>query len=232
MSRPCSICTSKILLRINTARFVEHLSYARIAARFKLADGTVKRHFAHTSPPAEPVQVGGEDSRALATVAPPSPPSLGRSCVVCPSEHRQDIERGLVANTPIAAMEKRFRLSTEAIERHASQCIPEMLERARAFSTAKTASEGIAELFAETREFLNEAKAAREYLAWAAALRGLERNFNLLAKLTGEMRGPDPEDAFLRSSTWRDILQAHDRALAPYPDAAAALKAELAAVFA
>lgn len=231
MGRPCSICTSKKLLLINRARFVEKLSYGDIAARFRLADGTVKRHFRHTAEPTEPTALGGLPVGELNAVAPPPRlPAASVGCVVCPSRFRQDIERGLVANIPFAELEHRYRVTEEGITRHATECIPELLERAKVLSTAKTATEGIAELFAEVRELLNEAKAVREYGAWASALGRLERALNLLAKLTGETRVTD-EDLIMRSPVWAALMAALMRALRSYPEAAAACDREFSAVF-
>jgi hypothetical protein len=124
-------------------------------------------------------------------------------------------------------LETMYGISEEAIESHASMCIPEMLERAKALSTVRRAVDGIPELFAEVRDLLFQAKAARDFPTWAAAIQRLERALNLLSKLTGEAQGPSTWERILQSREWAAVREAHDRALARYPDAAAALKAEL-----
>ena len=235
MPRECSICTSPKLLKVNKARFEEHLSFNRIADRFGLSKGSVTRHFEHTEEPSErEVSPEGPPPPGLpadlATVRHPPLPNHAPSCVVCRHPKEAEINKTLALGGSVIGLEREHGVSVEAIERHRNDCVAEYLERARVKLTAGTVLEQIDGLRAEIAEFIQTAKAADDLRAWGVAIQRAERSIALLAKVTTDLEGD--EEAFLRSRFWAALCQAHDRALAPFPEAAAALRVELGQVFA
>lgn len=229
MPRPCSACQRKDVAKIAKARFVEHLSYNAIADRFGLSKGAVVRHFEHVEEPRGVEPEGAPPPGLptdLATVPHPALPSAGRPCAVCSHENSAEITRSMALGYPMLALSTQHDLSIQGLERHKRECLAEWLERARCKLTAGTILEQIDGLKEEIREFLEMARGSNDLRAWGVAIQRAERSIALLAKVTRDLEGD--EEAFLRSRFWEALRAAHERALAPYPEAAAALKAELA----
>jgi hypothetical protein len=222
--RDCSICARPDVAEVNYARLRDRLSFNALCERFRLAKGTVLRHFEHAteseqelpSPPvsgAPPLLLGG----AL-VVGPPPPPRAVRRCVVCPSSRRNAIEAGLVGNVGAEALEARFGLSAEAIQRHRRECIPSALERTQVLVTARTVADRIAGLLDEADQFLTTARDEGDLKAWGVAVARLEGAIRLYGQFTGELGG-DPDAAILASAKWREIKTILGEALKPFPDA-------------
>jgi hypothetical protein len=230
--RDCSICSRPDVAEVNYARLHDRLSFNSICERFQLAKGTVLRHFEHASESAPEPELGCGPSVIPApavsgaplllgrevVVAPPPPPRAVRRCVVCPSKHRTAIEAGLVGNVGAEALEARYGLSAEAIQRHRRECIPSALERTQVLATARTVAERIAGLLDEADQFLTTARDEGDLKAWGVAVARLEGAIRLYGQFTGEIGG-DPDAAILASAKWREIKLVLGEALKPFPDA-------------
>ena len=125
---------------------------------------------------------------------------MGRPCTVCHHPELQQITADLMSRVPYRTIEKRYRLSSSAIDRHVSQHVEKALRKLAATEMALSDAAVIAEpvlkqmrkLNARSLAILRDAEATNDRAMALGAIRECRRNLELIAKLSGEL---DPRAA-------------------------------------
>lgn len=157
---------------------------------------------------------------------------MGRSCSVCTSEARDEVERALVADEPLAAISRRFGIGRDALRRHAMGHLPSELaglrEAGERIATAR-ASDRLEDLYARARTVLDRAEAEGRHPIALQAVRELRGIVELLARLTGELDSrPDVVVNITASAEWVELQTVIVAALGPFPDARRAVAEAIA----
>jgi hypothetical protein len=155
-----------------------------------------------------------------------------RRCTVCTSDARAEIDRALVGGTPYRRIAKRLPVSEQALLRHHDGHVPEHLAKARQAAEIADADKLLARLqrLLDTAEGLL-AKAAREG-DYRTALSGIGQAracLELLLEVEGRV-DRRPQVNLLVAPEWILARSALLEALAPYPEARAAVAARLLAL--
>jgi hypothetical protein len=167
-------------------------------------------------------------------------------CSVCKHERRSEIESAMVAGRPLRVIGKEFSIGKNAIDRHqkrhlaqsianASQA-PEVVRGDVLLAQLQGQRARADQLYREAERILRRAQARRDHGTSLAAIRAaastlaeIRSSLELLAKLAGQLR-ESPTINILVSSEWGRVRAAVIVALAPFPDARAAVSQALLAL--
>lgn len=156
----------------------------------------------------------------------------GRKCSACSHGERDGIDEAILHGASYQAVADRFGLSKPAVARHVNA---HLSPAAVALADSERAPDLVAKverLLEDVESVLDAAKASGQGGAMLAAIREARPTIELLAKLTGHLRGEGTNVTInvATSEEWGRIRSALTAALDPYPAAAVAVSAALLAV--
>lgn len=157
---------------------------------------------------------------------------MPRRCTICDHPERTAIDRELVAGTPLRHIAERFGLSLASVARHKDGHLPRELTAAREAATAAEADDllaQVARLRTDARRIAERAERRRDLRTALQGIRELSRLVELQARLLHEL-SDGPTVNLVVSDEWRRVRTALLAALAPYPEARAAVAETLAEV--
>jgi hypothetical protein len=153
---------------------------------------------------------------------------MARSCTVCEHADLEAINLALASNESIRGVTRRFFGSTiqeESVRRHKHNHLPAELAKAHEaheVSHADTLLEQLKQLTADARRIGHKAERDRNYGTALMAVRELVRIVELTAKLRGELQQEGTTNITINAE-WVAVRTVLLQALAPYPDARAAV---------
>jgi len=157
---------------------------------------------------------------------------MARICTVCQHPDRRAIDLMLVNRTPFRHIPARFAVSTGALQRHTADHVPEALSKAQDAQDAANGDDLLAQVKDLQRRalgLLDKAEAAGDYRTALAGIGQARGCLELLAKLLGEL-DERPVVNLTLSAEWISVRAVLLSALAPFPDARAAVAARLQAL--
>ena len=153
---------------------------------------------------------------------------MPRVCTVCAHPEHESIDRALVAGDPYRFISERFGTSLSALSRHRADHLPAALTQAKAADEAAHGDDllsQLTDLAADARRIASKAEDADDFRSALAGIRELVRIVELLAELRGELdRRPV---TIITSPEWLRLRGMLLLALAPYPEARAAVAGQL-----
>lgn len=153
------------------------------------------------------------------------PVPRGRTCTVCAHAERETIDREIVAGGRNRAIARRYGLEKDAVRRHRDGHLPETLARAQDAAEIAHADgllDEVRDLQERTLAILSKAEASGDPDTALKAIREARRNVELLARLLGEL-DETPQVNVLLAPEWIEVRAVMLAALAPFPDARAAV---------
>lgn len=156
---------------------------------------------------------------------------MPRACTVCSHPERGAIDAAIVAGIPNRRIAARFSVTEQAIRRHAKAHLVERL-RAQAAAEAIEAKgllKQIDDLRAAAMGILAQAYRGGDLKTALQGIAQARSCLELQARLLGQL-DERPVVNILVTSEWRRIRDVMVEALRPYPDAARAVAARLAAL--
>ncbi len=157
---------------------------------------------------------------------------MPRVCTVCTHAQRQAIAQALVAGELIPRISALYSVSRFAIDRHKEAHLPATLVKAQAAEDVGHAIDIVKQLKTINQATLSVLKEARDRGNHDMQLKAIDRvqkQIELQAKLLGEL-DERPQINVLLAPEWLAVRAALFIALAPYPDARAAVAARLVAL--
>jgi len=157
---------------------------------------------------------------------------MARACTVCAHPERAAIDRALVGGEPNRRVAARHAVSEQAIRRHRSDHLPAALADAAATEKADAGTDLLREVKAlrgKAYSLLLKAEAAGDYRTALAGVREARACLELLGEVEGELDRRQTVN-ILVAPEWLAARAALMLALRPYPDAAVAVAASLAAI--
>jgi hypothetical protein len=175
---------------------------------------------------------------------------MPRVCTVCTHADRAAIDQALVSGTPAPRLAALYRVSPDAVLRHAANHLPALLQQGQAVAeqtragalaeqqagqheaAARHALDVVAQLRAinnSTLHILREAREAKQHGIALQAIDRVQRQIELQAKLIGDL-DDRPVVNVLISAEWLQVRAVLLAALAPYPEARHAVAAALRTV--
>ncbi|GAA6745311.1 hypothetical protein Thermus71318_08120 [Thermus brockianus] len=157
---------------------------------------------------------------------------VSRKCTICTHPQREEIDRELAEGRSIRDIARRYSVSRPSLHRHRTHvqdAIQQAIE-AKVVSVGASVLDRIRELNREARSLLEEARSKGRYAAAVQAIGAATRLLELEAKLLGELdERPSVQVALVASPEWARLRAVVLEALAPYPEARAALVERLEA---
>jgi hypothetical protein len=158
---------------------------------------------------------------------------MARNCTVCDSAGRDAIDRELVAGRSMRSIAQRHGVGEYAVARHRDNHLSAALVatvRNSEGRRARTLLSRVEGIVSEAESILTGAKDSGKVSAALAAIRELRGLYELLGRLTGELK---PDNAVTvvnvqQDPEWLAIRSRLLLALAPFPDARSAVVAALA----
>jgi len=157
---------------------------------------------------------------------------MPRACSVCQHEHRDRIDPVLLAGASYRAIARQFALSKDAVARHCADHLPETLAKAQQAADVAHADDLLAEvrtLQQTALTLLGKAEAAGDLRTALVGVREVRACLELLARLLGEL-DERPQLNILITPAFVTVQAAIITALAPYPEARAAVAAAMRGV--
>ncbi len=158
---------------------------------------------------------------------------MSKTCTICAHPQRAEIDAALLAHSqPRSKLSAAFRVSQDALDRHAHNHLPVILAQAQAaaeVARADTLLDQLRDLQRRTLAALEKAERDGDLRITAMLLREARGCLTLLARLTGELdskRHAAPGDAaqsLANNPEWILVRRAIVDALAPYPEARTAI---------
>lgn len=151
---------------------------------------------------------------------------MPRKCSVCEHSRSEEITLELLGNAPLRSVAKKYSLSVSALQRHKQHIARQMLLPESAEITEPlSVMERVKELDARADCLYNEAMRNNDHLNAVRALKELREITALYAKLTGELNAQAQvvHQHLHITPEWISLRQTMLAALAPYPEARAAL---------
>ncbi len=178
----------------------------------------------------DPTSSGGEGARPpSATKRDEGPVRSGRRCTVCAHPEADDL---LLSGGSYQAVADRFGLTKAAVGRHVRSHLTPAAVRLADSERSPDLVGKVEGLLEDVEAVLDAAKEKGQGGAMLAAIREARPTIELLARLTGALRGEGTNVTInvATSDEWRRIRSVLTEALVPYPAAAAAVSAALLAV--
>lgn len=157
---------------------------------------------------------------------------MARTCTICAHPQREAIEQALVAGGAMRPLAALYRVSPDAIERHAASHLPQALSKAQDAAEVAHADDllgQLKDLQGRTLGILTQAEEAKDLRTALQAVGQARSNLELLAKITGELQQEGTVNLVV-SPEWVQVRATLISALAPFPDAAVAVADSLAAL--
>jgi hypothetical protein len=157
---------------------------------------------------------------------------MPRTCTVCVHPEATGINQALVAGKACREIAALYRVSPDAVERHAANHLPQTLARAKAAEDVAWADDLLGEarrLKEITNHMLARAVQANDLRTALAAIREARGNLELIGKLLGEL-DTRPTVSVLVAPEWVAVRTTLLSALDRYPDARVAVAAQLMAL--
>jgi hypothetical protein len=158
---------------------------------------------------------------------------MPRHCSVCVHPERPAIDHALVAGDAAQQISARYcSLSRPAIQRHKAEHLPQTMVKAKESEDVGHAIDIVRQLKAingASLQILNEARQAGNGELVLKAVDRVQRQIELQAKLLGEL-DDRPQVNVLLAPEWVTVRATLLAALGPYPEARAAVAAQLMAL--
>ncbi len=157
---------------------------------------------------------------------------MARTCTICSHPGRQSIDQALVTGTSKRDVSALFRVSEDAITRHAAAHLPQALSKAQDAAEVAHADDllgQLKDLQGRTLGILTQAEEAKDLRTALQAVGQARGNLELLAKVTGEL-AQEGTVQLVVSPEWIMLRAALLGALVPYPEARLAVAGRLAAL--
>lgn len=154
---------------------------------------------------------------------------MPRVCTICTNENRAEIDQAIVAGTPLRDIARHNAVGKDALMRHKSDHLPASLVQAAGAVEAKNALNVLDQLRAindTTRAILTDAREAKDGELALKAIDRIQRQIELQAKLLGDI-DDRPQVNVLVMPEWITVRAVLITALAPFPDARAAVASRL-----
>ena len=154
---------------------------------------------------------------------------MARKCSVCAHPERNAIDKALIGQVAYRGIARDFGVSEDAVARHQADHLPVLLTQAHEAGEVARADDLLGELRdlqARTMALLTEAERAGKLGTAVMAIGEARRNLELLAKLIGQL-DERPVLNLLIAPEWLAVRAALLSALAPYPEARAAVAERL-----
>ena len=216
----CIVCRHKRVGEIDAAR-AAGADELEIAQRFRLSKQALRKHAAHRA------EEAAKPGKTLTEALLPSPDSAVASCPVCTHAKRADIEADIAGGGKYTTVGRRHQLDAGAVRVHAEGCLRGALRRPGTEAELRAVANARARCLklVEQVEALIEQADSDEDISWrerAALITAAKGTLELLGRFTGEI-GPAAELMIVESPKWKRIEATIAKALAPYPEAAAAV---------
>lgn len=150
---------------------------------------------------------------------------MPRKCTVCQHPDRGDIDASILTGDAFRAIASRFGVSRQAVQRHAGEHVPPNLARAVKARQVASADQLLADLDRlrqDAARLAQKAEDADSYGAALAAIREQVRIIELLLRVAGELACATTVN-IRADAAWQQLRTEILTALAPYPEARAAL---------
>ncbi len=161
---------------------------------------------------------------------PSSLPNMPRTCTICHHPERVAIDQALIDGIALRAIAGQHAIAKSSLARHAASHLPEALARSRRAAEEVVSDDLVDRLMlmhAQAEDVLHEAREAKDGPLQLAALARLQKQMELEARLLGELREAsvihNTQINVLVSAEWLELRGLILRALAPHPEAAAAV---------
>lgn len=121
---------------------------------------------------------------------------MANFCSVCKNEHREEIDKALIANQPARAIARQYNLGKDAVLRHRNAHLPQALALSKHAADVAHGDELIAQmadLNERTEKILHAAEKAKDGKLALKAIAEVRRNLELEGKLLGELSGGKPK---------------------------------------
>lgn len=154
---------------------------------------------------------------------------MPRVCTVCTHENRAGIDQALVAGTPLRGIAIQNAVGKDALMRHKSDHLPASLVQAAGVEEVKASLNVLDQLRAineTSRLILIDAREAKDGELALKAIDRIQRQIELQAKLLGDI-DDRPQVNVLVMPEWITVRAVLIAALAPFPDARAAVASRL-----
>lgn len=133
---------------------------------------------------------------------------MARPCTLCIHPQKDEIDAALVAGEPKASIARRFAVSRDSAERHASAHLPAALEKAQQaceVSSADSLLGQLRNLHQKTLGLLARAEKARQLRVAISAVREARENIELLSKLAERLGGQQQKVLVEYVNDWKDL---------------------------
>ncbi len=150
---------------------------------------------------------------------------MGSVCSICRHEKTEAISLELLQKVPVRDIAAKYGVSTSALQRHKGH-IPKVLavaEQAQHVAEASSVMQKIIELDRRADEIYKEAKEGEDLALALKALKELRETAALFAKVTGELQQQTVHQHLHITPEWLTLRAQILAALAPYPEARAAI---------
>ena len=157
---------------------------------------------------------------------------MPRTCTVCTHADRATIDRAIVQDTAYRVIARQYGLDHDAVRRHADNHLPAMLAKAQAARDVAHADHLLREanrLYATATGIMDAAQAQSDHELTLKAIGTAGRMLGLLGELLGELNR-QPQINLLVAPEWLTVRAALLAALAPFPEARAAVAERLIAL--
>ncbi len=159
---------------------------------------------------------------------------MARPCTICTSPRLDDVNAELAGGASCAVVGERYGLGQDSVRRHkhghlTPALVAVSLQR-RGDTSAATVLNRLEALFVRIEAFLDVAEHKGSLVGGAAVFREARQTLETIAKITGELdeRPVSTTVNVLTSDSWQQVRGRLSAALAPFPDARAAVAAALA----
>jgi len=218
----CSVCRHKRVAEIDALQQGgADYDELKAAQKYGVTKQALRKHAAHRA------EEAAKPGKALAEALLPSPDSAVASCPVCTHAKRADIEADIAGGDGWPKISRRHQLDAGAVRAHAEGCLRGALRQPGTEAELRAVANARARCLklVEQVEALIEQADSDEDISWrerAALITAAKGTLELLGRFTGEI-GPAAELMIVESPKWKRIEAAIAKALAPYPEAAAAV---------
>lgn len=159
------------------------------------------------------------------------PSRSGRKCTVCTHPEHDEVDVAILSGSSYQSVADRFGLSKPAVGRHVTAHLSPAAVALAESDRAPDLVGKVEGLLQDVEDILDAAKAAGQGGAALAAIREARSTIELLARLSGALRGEGASVTInvATSAEWGRLRAALTDALGPFPAAAAAVSAALMA---